>query len=37
LLKESHEREPTKKKPYVNGIIIFSFFDAKDSYKKDDV
>jgi hypothetical protein len=34
LLKKPHEKEPTKKRPHVNGITIFNFFDAKDSYKK---
>jgi hypothetical protein len=34
LLKKPHDKEPTKKRPHVNGITIFNFFDAKDSYKK---
>ncbi len=33
-IKKPHEKEPTKKRPHVNGITIFNFFDAKDSYKK---
>jgi len=37
LVKKPHERELTKKRPHVNGIAIFNFFVAKDSYKKDDV
>jgi hypothetical protein len=34
---KNHERKPRKKRPCVNGTIIFNFFAAKISYKKDDV
>jgi hypothetical protein len=34
LLNKPHEREPTKKRPHINGTIIFKFFDAKNFYKK---
>ena len=37
LLKEPHERKPTKKIPHVNGTNNSNFFVFKDSYKKDDV
>jgi hypothetical protein len=37
LLKNPYERQPTKKKPHVNGTIIFNFFVAKNSCKKNDV
>ncbi len=37
LLKEPHERKPTKKIPHVNGTVNSHFFVSKDSYKKDDV
>jgi hypothetical protein len=33
-LKEHDERELSKKRPHVNGRIIFNFFTTKDSYKK---
>jgi len=35
--KELNEKELVKKRPHVNGNIIFNFFVAKDSYKKGDV
>ncbi len=31
------ERQPRKKRPHVNGIIISNFFVVKNSYKKYDV
>ncbi len=37
LLNEPYEKQPTKKRPHVNGTTIFNFFATKDSYKKDDV
>jgi hypothetical protein len=37
LLKKPYERQPTKKRPHVNGTIISNFFVAKDFYKKNDV
>jgi hypothetical protein len=36
-LKKPYERQPTKKRPHVNGAIISNFFATKDFYKKDDV
>jgi hypothetical protein len=32
LLKEPYERQPTNKKPHVNGTISSNFFVAKDYY-----
>jgi len=37
LLKEPHERKPTKKIPHVNEIDNSNFFVSKDFHKKDDV
>jgi hypothetical protein len=34
LLKEPHERKPTKKIPHVNRIDNSNFFASKNSYKK---
>ncbi len=37
LLKEPHERKPTKQIPHVNETVNSNFFVSKSSYKKDDV
>jgi hypothetical protein len=37
ILKEPYEKQPTKKKPHVNGTNISNFFVTKDLYRKDDV
>jgi hypothetical protein len=37
LLKELPEKKLAKKRPHVNGILMFHFFATKDFYKKDDV
>jgi hypothetical protein len=34
LLKKPHEREPTKKRPHVNGTIILFYFMPKILIKK---
>ncbi len=37
MLKKPYERQHAKKRPHVNGTIIFDFFATKKIYKKDDV
>jgi hypothetical protein len=34
LVKEPNKRELAKKRPQVNGSIIFNFFATKNSYKR---
>jgi hypothetical protein len=37
LLKEPYEKQPTKKRPHVNGTIISNFFVATIFYEKYDM
>jgi hypothetical protein len=37
MLEEPYEKQPTKKRPHVNGNIISKFFATKFFYKKSDM